>query len=101
MNYEVVWLLNSEISYYEETDFILRKWNKNEVGKFQELVYKNIEIILINPEIGVYNEELDIHYVVISKQTTLYYSFSTKEKIIELHLFWNNLKNPKDLIKLL
>jgi len=39
--------------------------------------------------------------LVISKQTTLYYSFSEKEKTINLILFWNNKQNPKLLDKVL
>ena len=42
-----------------------------------------------------------MYSIVISKQTTLYYNFNPLIKIIELHIFWNNSKNPADLAKLL
>ena len=38
---------------------------------------------------------------VISKQTTLVYKINKTKKTIDLILFWNNLKNPKEFEKLL
>src|SRR5690606_20336346 len=101
MSYQVVWQPNSQISYYDETDFILRKWNSTEVQKFQDLVFENLDRLVENPLIGTYSNSLKMYSIVISKQTTLYYSFSQDSKIIDLYLFWNNLKNPEDLKKLL
>jgi len=101
MSYQIVWQPNSQISYYDETDFILRKWNSTEVQKFQDLVFENLDRLVENPLIGTYSNSLKMYSIVISKQTTLYYSFSQDSKIIDLYLFWNNLKNPEDLKKLL
>ena len=38
---------------------------------------------------------------IIDKLTTLFYRVNEKSHSIELILFWNNLKNPNDLLKLL
>lgn len=101
MSYKYNWQPNSDITFKEELDFIIRKWNFKEAQKFQELVYENLERLAINPEIGKYNPELDLYSLAISKQTTLYYYFDTQVEIIDLHVFWNNAKNPNDLTKLL
>ena len=99
--YSISWTVLAETSYDEEADFILKKWNEFQVEKFQDLVLENLDRLSNNPEIGIYDKKLKLFYLVISKQTTLYYNFDNKTKIIELYLFWNNSKNPDDLIKLL
>ena len=101
MSYQIIWQPNSEASYFEEIDFIFRKWNHVEVQKFQDLVFEILSRLAENPLIGKYDELSKVYTIVISKQTTLYYSFNHKEKNIDLHVFCNNLKNPTELTKLL
>jgi hypothetical protein len=101
MTYDFKWQPNSEITYYEEIDFIYLKWNYKEVQKFQDVVNENLERISKNPEIGIFNNKFKIYSLVLSKQTTLYYNFNSNTKIIDLYVFWNNSKNPDDLTKLL
>jgi len=101
MIYKINWDSTALDTYVEETEFILLKWNSNEVQKFKILVEENLERLSKNPKIGICKNTLKVYCLVISKQTSLYYSFSTKTKVIMLHAFWNNLKNPQDLTKLL
>jgi plasmid stabilization system protein ParE len=101
MKYSFNWDSVALESYIEETEFILLKWNYKEVEKFKRLVEQNLERLSKNPEIGTFNKKFKVFTVVISKQTTLYYSFNNEQKVIEIHIFWNNLKNPEDLNKLL
>jgi len=65
------------------------------------LVVENLERLSKNPKMGVYLEKDNIYYLMISKQTTLYYKVSENDQRIDLLVFWNNQKNPDDLIKLL
>ena len=101
MTYQIIWQPNSEISYYDEIDFIFRKWNHKEVQKFQDLVFENLNRLSENPLIGNYDSSKKIYTIIISKQTKLFYTIDMKNKVIDLLLFWNNLKNPEDLNKLL
>jgi plasmid stabilization system protein ParE len=101
MSYSFRWQPISEYTYYEEIDFILLKWNTKEAQKFKNLVDENLLRLTNNPLIGIYNNELKVYSILISKQTTLYYGFDENTEIIDLYVFWNNLKNPVDLIKLL
>jgi hypothetical protein len=101
MSYKVIWQLSSEITYLEEIDYIYSKWNHKEVEKFQELVLENLNRLSINPLLGKYDSNLKLYFFVISKQTTLYYSIYQEAKIVDLHVFWNNQKNPEELNKLL
>lgn len=101
MSYIILWQPTALNTYVDEVDFVFLKWNYKEVQKFQDMVSKSIERLSKSPEIGVYNNKLKTHSLVLSKQTTLYYDFNLNTKIIELILFWNNSRNPDDLIKLL
>jgi plasmid stabilization system protein ParE len=99
--YSILWLHEAEISYYEEVDFIFRKWNIVEVENFIALVYDFLETLSQKPTIGIYSKKFDTYSFVISKQTTLFYKVIENELKIELLLFWNNKQNPKLLEKFL
>lgn len=101
MSYTIIWQPTALNTYVEEVDFIFLKWNFKEVQKFQDLVIENLERLSKNPEIGIFNNKFRTYSLVLSKQTTLYYNFNSNTKIIDLFAFWNNLKNPDDLSKLL
>ena len=101
MIYKVQWKPIATYTYFDEIDFILSKWNEIEVQKFEDLVYNFLETLSKTPEIGIYKSKYNCHSLVISKQTTLYYKIIEDKSQIDLILFWNNQKNPDDLIKLL
>ena len=97
--FKIYWKSLAEITFSQEMIFILSKWNQKEVDKFAFLVDENLSRIVQNPFIG--QPIKSIYKVVISKQTTLYYKVIESDKRIDLLVFWNNQKNPSDLIKLL
>jgi plasmid stabilization system protein ParE len=101
MNFKIEWQPSAENTYFEEIDFIFLKWNFNEVEKFINIVNENLEQLSINPEIGVFKQDVQLFSIVISYQTTLLYDYNLISKKIELIVFWNNSKNPNDLAKLL
>ena len=101
MSCTIIWQPTALNTYVEEVKFIFLKWNYKEVQKFQDLVIENLERLSQNPEIGIFNKKLKAYSLVLSMQTTLFYSINSNANIIELNLFWNNLKNPDDLSKLL
>ncbi len=101
MSYSFSWDITAIETYIEETEFILYKWNYREVENFKTLVDLNLKRLCENTEIGRFDKQLNLSYLVISKQTTLYYSVDNQNFKIRLHVFWNNLKNPNDLKKLL
>lgn len=99
--YSVFWLHEAEINYYDELDFIFRKWNITEVENFIILIHNFLETLSNDPTIGIYSKKYGSYSFVISKQTTLFYRVIEKELKIELLLFWNKKKNPKLLNKFL
>ncbi len=100
MSYRIDWTFSALNSYSEEIDFIYLKWNLKEVLKFEKLVEIELERISKNPTLGILRVENNYSFL-LSKQTIVFYRINNNDLSIELLLFWNNLKNPKDLIKLL
>ena len=100
MSYNLEWTSNAVNSYFEEIEFIYLKWNEKEVLKFEKLVEKELKRLSSTPSIGklIYK---NIYSFSISKQTSIFFRIKKEVKLIELLLFWNNQKNPNDLIKLL
>ena len=101
MNYKILWSYSANKSYFDELEFIFKKWNQNQVIIFEYLVEIALNRLKINPLLVIYAKQFQLYFLVISKQTKLYYRINIKTQSIELILFWNNLKNPADLIKLL
>lgn len=100
MNFKIIWTFSALNSYHEEIDYILFKWNLKEVIKFEKLVINEIIRVSKNPLIGKLSIN-NTYSLTISKQTTLFYKINKNSNLIELMLFWNNLKNPNELGKLL
>ncbi|WP_100614292.1 hypothetical protein [Confluentibacter citreus] len=97
---DVFWTETAKLSFSEELDFIHRKWGNKEVEKFILLSEEFIEILKSGHLEGKPTDKKDVKLYVISKQTTLVYKLNNSQKRIELILFWNNLKNPKEFEKL-
>jgi plasmid stabilization system protein ParE len=97
--YSIIWSTLAEITFADEIEFIMQKWNQVEVDKFDDLVKENLIRLSKNTLIGNQKRNESFYSVVISKQTTLYYSISDEKKTIHLILFWNNKQNPKSLEK--
>ncbi len=98
---KVIWSTEAKLSYYQELDFIYKKWNKKEVEKFIKLIdefVKNLEIGILQGK-NLHNNNL--RSFVISKQTTIFFDYHKDKELIELLLFWNNSQNPKELKNML
>ena len=93
------WTENAIWSYHEECDFILKKWNKQEVRDFVDLVDENLKRLIRNPDIGKPYKIIGVHVLVISKQTSLAYTINKERNQLDLIFFWNNLQNPSDFKK--
>ena len=99
--YSIYWSKLSKITFEDETNFIIEKWNEDEGEKFGSLVNSTLISLAFQPEMGLFKRDMKVYSLDISKQTTLFYRIIEKELIIELLLFWNNKQNPKLLHKFL
>jgi hypothetical protein len=76
MSYKILWTYSADKSYLEELECIYKKWNVKEVILFEELIENELLRLTLNPFVRKYSEVLNLHSLVISKQTTLYYEIN-------------------------
>mgnify|MGYP000368544974 CR=1 FL=1 len=101
MPIDITWTDYAKFSYFEELDFIDKKWTLKEVENFIVLVEDFIKQLSSRVIQGKFYTNNDIYSVVISKQTTVFYRRYPKQNSIALLLFWNNQKNQNSLKRLL
>ncbi len=95
----ILWTSLAEITFQEEIDFILQKWNTNEAGKFIDLVDEFTKSLSSNPYLGKISKKGDIRMFVLSEQTTVFYEVFENKNRIDLQLFWNNSRDTNELDK--
>lgn len=101
MPIHITWTDYAKFSYYEELDFIDKKWTLKEVENFIVLAEGIIKQLSSGVIQGKRYSNNDVYSVVISKQTTLFYRTYPMQNSIALLLFWNNKRNPNSLKRLL
>lgn len=101
MAFIVTWTRYAKVSYFEEINYIDRKWTSREVEGFILLVEDLIQHLSSGVLQGKGYSNDQVYSVVISKQTTLFFKKYIQENTITLLLFWNNQRNPRKLEKLL
>jgi len=100
-SYQINWTFLAEKSYSKELEFINLKWNTKEVLRFMNLVDDIIEKLQLGLIEGNVSKKTNFRRIVLSKQTTLFFEKSDSNQQINLLLFWNNKRNPKDLAELI
>lgn len=95
--YDIQWTHMAVESFNAELDFIALKWNNNEVNKFINLVDEFILRLSSGIIKGKISQKMNINSFLISKQTTIFFEIEKSSKLINILLFWNNKRNPKDL----
>lgn len=96
----VVWTSTAKISYNKNIEFLLKIWNLKIAQEFILEVEKTMNLIKTNPNcFKTWEQNSNYRIGSIHKNVSFYYV--KKESEIVVHLFWNNLQNPKKLKKLL
>lgn len=96
---KVRWTPLADITFEDEIDFILHKWNSSEAMKFVDLVDEFEKALASNPYMGKLSEKGQIRMFVLSRQTTVFYEVFEEKSRIDVQLFWNNSKDPMELEK--
>lgn len=96
---KVRWTLLAHITFENEIDFILHKWNMDEALKFVDLVDEFEKALAKNPYMGKFSKKGQVRIFVLSKQTNIFYEVLEKKNRIDIQLFWNNSKDPEEFEK--
>ena len=90
---EIIWTKQAEFSYISNIEYLEIFWTEKEIIKFELEVFRTLEIIENNINIGKNEIELNCKSIIILKQITLFYDIIDC-KIVLLN-FWNNKQDTK------
>ena len=92
----VVWTPTAYNSLQEILVYLQEHWNKKIAMDFLDLVDQHIRLIANNPEMfPISKYDAQSRAAVLTKHITLFYRINGN--ILEIELFWNNLRNPNNL----
>ena len=89
---EIIWTLTAKNTFKSNIKYLQDEWTEQEVSNFTFEVYRKLELLALNPNMGRYDEELKCRKLVLIKQITLLYII--ENNTIFLLSFWNNYKKP-------
>jgi plasmid stabilization system protein ParE len=98
MKRTIIFSKNAENKLFELLAYLEFKWSKKVKDKFILKLDKVIYLIQTEPEIFPKSEfNTKHHKCVLSKQTTIYYKFSTKE--VRILAFFDTRQDPNQIKK--
>ena len=96
-------VINSPIArktFQQNIKYLEEEWTVKEIQNFLKKTEEIIQILKKSPyTFQKWEHSNTIRKINVVKQITLFYSVT--EKTVEIVLFWNNYKDPNNLIKLL
>jgi plasmid stabilization system protein ParE len=98
MALKVRWTPEAEDNFESIINYLEKEWSEKEIQKFAQKTQKIIQQIAKNPKMYKAAGKEEIRRAVITKQTSLFYQIDEESNLIALLSFWDNRKNPNDLI---
>lgn len=92
---KISWSEKAEEDFEQNIIFLLDRWNENVAQSFTSETVLVLKIISKTPKVFQKNKKLNVHFVPITKQVTLFYEIQKKQII--LLRFWNNFQNPRKI----
>lgn len=83
----IVWSPQAQKDYWQNIDYLEKKWTFQDVLNFIEKVDNTINLLLKNKIQFIATNYKNVNKIVITKQITLYYRINYNT--IELLRFWN------------
>lgn len=87
----VVWSPQAQKDYWQNIDYLEKKWTFQDVLNFIEKVDNTINLLLKNKIQFIATNYKNVNKIVITKQITLYYRINYNT--IELLRFWNTYQD--------
>jgi plasmid stabilization system protein ParE len=95
MSNKIIWSGRAKNDYSGILNYLSRKWSSKEIVKFVDKLERNINHIVLNPEIGTPSKKKLLRRLVVSKQTSIYYKV-IRGDIYIISLF-DNRQSPNKL----
>ena len=96
MSFEILTTPESELTFYQNLDYLAKEWQDKVTSQFIDRVDNVIQKIRLNPLLfPLHGYEDNVRKAIINKRIILYYRIIDDAKI-ELLTFWNTSRDPKD-----
>lgn len=89
---EIIWTDRALYSYDKNIAYLLDEWTMEVALKFIKKVEEGEKCLIINPNLGRFDEELKLNKLLIVEQIFLFYEID--DGYIVLIDFWNNFQKP-------
>ena len=95
---KIIWLPRALQTYIYTIEYLQLNWTETEVENFKLLVKRKIENISYHPKLGSArdNSNQNIRLTLVHKRVALIYKYKPSRNEIELMVFWNTSKDPKN-----
>lgn len=94
----VVWSDSAKISFQKIIDYLQKTWTEREIERFVQRTTEMIDTLKKYPEMcRPSTKRKNVRIGILSKQTQLIYSYTPRQKKIEILLFWNPKQHPSKL----
>ncbi len=98
--YKIVHSSIAEKTFVQNISYLEKNGSSKEIKNFINKTYEVVNLLKKDPYIfPKWEFNSSVRKVVLLKQITLFYSIG--KNIVQIHLFWNNYRNPNDLKLLL
>jgi len=97
MSYQIITTAESELTFYQNLDYLAKEWDDKVTDHFIDRVDNVIQKIKQNPFLfPLHGYQNNVRKAIIHKRIILYYRI-IDDALIELLVFWNTARDPKDL----
>jgi plasmid stabilization system protein ParE len=99
MVYEVTWTLKAVDSYARNMLYLEQSWTQREIEIFISALQRKLDVISRHPYVGSARSKKDhnTRFTILNKRVILIYKVKSRNKQIEILLFWNTWQHPKKL----
>ena len=100
MVYKVINSLTARKTFQQNLRYLEEEWTFKEIQDFLEKTDEILEILKKAPyTFQEWEHDSSIRKIQVVKQITIFYCITNRS--VEILVFWNNYKNPNNLLKLI
>ncbi len=89
---EIIWSIKAEKEYSKNIEYLISIWGVRSAEKYNARVSAVIQLLKGNPQLGRFDQTLQLYKILVVKQIYLFYEIRKSE--LYLISFWNNYQRP-------
>ena len=88
----IIWSNTANSDNLQNIGYLFENWNLKVVLNYEQKVIEIENLLLSNPKLGSFDENLGLYKILIIPQIYLFYNLNGDE--IQIIRIWNNYKKP-------